>query len=382
VGRKRRVLVIQPYVPSYRVPLFQQVKTLLADEGIDFIVASGKPLGDDSYRQDDEAEKVADAVMDQRTIRGFGRTLLWRKVGSTLAEFDPQWVIVEQAIKNLESWPLMLKQRLPGQPKVAMWGQGRTYSTHQSRIESRVKMLLTMQADWFFSYTEAGREHVIRAGYPAERTTVLWNATDTSALKSLLSSITPLELQSYKANLGIEAGPTALFMGGVDERKGISFLLEALESIHQRIPDFTLLVAGTGKSMKTVESAHAAGLPVRILGRVSGREKALALAAADILTIPEWVGLVAVDAISSGVPVVSTEHRSHSPEIEYLFDTRTVLFSPHEPRSYASAVEEMLRDLDEWSLRAARQQSLSTLSIESMAQNFATGILSWLTSDQ
>lgn len=382
MGRKRRVLVIQPYVPSYRVPLFQQVKSLLADEGIDFIVASGTPQGDDSFRRDDEAARTADAVMDQRTVRGFGRTVLWRQVGSTLAEFDPQWVIVEQAIKNLESWPLMLKQRLPGQPKVAMWGQGRTYSTHQSLVESRVKMWLTRQADWFFSYTEAGQQHVIRAGYPAERTTVLRNATDTSALKSLLSSITPQELQSYKANLGIEAGPTALFMGGVDERKGVSFLLEALESIHQRIPDFTLLVAGTGKSIDVVESAQAAGLPVRILGRVSGREKALALAAADILTIPEWVGLVAVDAISSGVPVVSTTHQSHSPEVEYLINAGTVLFSPHEPRSFASSVEEMLRDLDEWSLRAAMQQSLSTLSIESMAQNFATGIMSWLASDQ
>ena len=382
MGRMRRVLVIQPYVPSYRVPLFHQVKTLLADEGIDFVVTAGASQGDDLYREDDETTTTADAVLDQRTLNGMGRTLLWRPVGSTLAKFDPQWVIVEQAIKNLESWPLILRQRLPGQPKVAMWGQGRTYSTHQSRVESRVKMWLTMHADWFFSYTDAGQEHVIRAGYPPERTTVLRNATDTSALKLLLSSITPQELQSYKANLGIEAGPIALFMGGVDERKGISFLLEALESIHQKIPAFTLLVAGTGKSTNKVESAQAAGLPVRILGRVSGREKALALAAADIVTIPEWVGLVAVDAMSSGVPVVSTAHPSHSPEIEYLIDAGTVLFAPHEPGSYAFAVEEMLRNLDEWSLRAAKQQSLSTLSIESMAQNFVTGIMSWLASDQ
>ena len=272
MGRMRRVLVIQPYVPSYRVPLFHQVRMLLADEGIDFVVAAGAPRGDDSYRQDDETKTTADAVLDQRTLNATGRTLLWRQVGSIFAKFDPQWVIVEQAIKNLESWPLILRQILPGHPKVAMWGQGRTYSTHQSYVESRVKMWLTMHADWFFSYTEVGQEHVIRAGYPAERTTVLRNATDTSALKSLLFSITPQELQAYKANLGMEAGPIALFMGGVDERKGISLLLEALESIHQKIPELTLLVAGTGKSIDKVESAQAAGLPVRTLGRVSGRE--------------------------------------------------------------------------------------------------------------
>jgi glycosyltransferase involved in cell wall biosynthesis len=77
---------------------------------------------------------------------------------------------------------------------------------------------------------------------------------------------------------------------------------------------------------------------VRILGRLDGRAQALALRCADVLAVPEWIGLVAVDSLVAGVPLVSTDHPSHSPERDYLADGVTSVFSAHRVDDYADAL--------------------------------------------
>lgn len=374
-----RLLIVQPYIPAYRVPLFAAMKAGLARYGIEMAVAAAHAGGADHSRGDDVTASSADFVLDERRMSVGPKSLLVRQVGPVIESFRPGFVIVEQAIKNAESWPLLLASgRRRDRPAVAMWGQGRSYSTSQSAVAARAKQWLTRRADWFFAYTQAGADYIVANGFTPSRTTVLWNSTDTAALRSDVESLSASDVEAYRAFHGLAAGRTALFLGGIDARKGIPFLLAAAREVAGRLQGFTLLIGGSGEMADDVVREQAAGGPVRYLGRVDGRDRALALAAADVLMLPEWVGLVAVDALATGMPIVTTRHPSHSPEVEYLADGQTAVFSDHEVGSYAFAVAGLLDDRERREQMSHRcQRASEQLSIEHMADNFVGGICRW-----
>ena len=258
-----------------------------------------------------------------------------------------------------------------------MWGHGRSFSTPQSRAVAAAKVGLTRRAEWFFAYTPAGAEHVIGAGFPSGAGHGANNTLDTEALQDDLAGRRPTSTsRSSVRQYGLVPGRTALFLGGVDDAKGIDFLLEAAPVVAARLPGFVLLVAGEGRvrrGWRRFARPH-----LRILGRLDGGPKALALRSADVLAVPEWIGLVAVDSLVAGVPLVSTDHASHSPERDYLVDGVTSVFSEHSVAAYADALAGCLADDDLRArlARASRDQA-PRYSIGAMTDSFVGGILDW-----
>ena len=380
-SNRNRLLIVQPYIPSYRVPFFSAVKKLLAAEGILVAVAGSQASGSNAARKDDLTASSADVVLPEKKWSMGSRSILFRSLGQTMSSFQPGLVVVEQAIKNLEALPLLLRLGAERSPSVAMWGQGRSYSIRQNAVAGRLKQTLTRRADWFFAYTNLGAEYLVAQGFPSDRISVLWNTIDTKALQVSLAAVSAAELDSFRSAHGLLQGYTGLFLGGIDERKGMDFLLKSVHEIGDAVPGFRLLVGGSGEMENVVAHEAASGGPVRYLGRVEGREKALALAAADFLMIPEWVGLVAVDALASGRPLVSTRHSSHSPEFEYLVEGEALVLSEHEPSEYARAVVELMSDPERLARMSCRGRLVAEdLSIEKMADNFVEGVFAWQSS--
>ncbi|MDE0973862.1 MAG: glycosyltransferase family 4 protein [Candidatus Nanopelagicales bacterium] len=374
----KRLLIIQPYVPSYRVPLFRNMKELLSGIGVELAIAAPLASGHDSSRNDDETAIFADFVLEKHQVKIGKKSFFKKDLHNVLNTFDPDMVIVEQAIKNLEAWSLALRPKFRNKPKVAMWGQGRSYSSTQSNVEAAMKQWLTKRMDWFFSYTQSGAQPVIEHGFPQNRVTILNNSTDTFSLQKAISLISAGELESYLQGHGLTRGAVGLFLGGIDERKGVPFLLDAAQEIVKTCPEFKLLVAGDGSLAGEVRGLQERGGPVVYLGRADGNEKAIALCAADLLLIPEWVGLVAVDSLAARVPIVTTEHPSHSPEAEYLTKGKNALFVEHNVRVFADSVTRLLGDRTELERLSGNCEILEyELSIESMANRFVAGIKAW-----
>lgn len=372
-----RMMIIQPYIPAYRVPLFFQLRTDLARQGIGLAVAAAEASGSDQMRHDDLTLSVADYLLPEHGIQVGSRKINSRDLKVALDDFQPTLVVVEQAVKNLETWRLLL-QRSSHRPRVAMWGQGRSYSTNPSRVESAVKKWLTRRADWFFAYTEEGAAYVTSRGFDSDRVTVLQNAIDSRALRDELQALDHETCQAFREEHGLTKGKVGLFLGGVDEKKGIPFLLDSAREVGRRIPDFKLVVGGAGSMVEEVQSRQAHGEPIVYLGRLDGSRKALALACADVMLVPEWVGLVAVDSLAACVPVVTTHHPSHSPEFAYLTEGETSVVTEHDVSIYAEAVSALLdapERLDR--MGAAARGRGAGLTIEEMSRRFASGILAW-----
>jgi hypothetical protein len=87
------------------------------------------------------------------------------------------------------------------------------------------------------------------------------------------------------------------------------------------------------------------------------------------------VGLIAVESIASGKPILTTDWPHHAPEFGYLTPGDSVFVSPDRLTDYASLV---LRVMEDSSMLSRAEDHLARLApdfgIEQMAENFRQGI--------
>ncbi|OBF21951.1 glycosyltransferase family 4 protein [Mycobacterium sp. ACS4331] len=107
-------------------------------------------------------------------------------------------------------------------------------------------------------------------------------------------------------------GRTVLFLGRYDEpRKGMAVLLGALPTLVEHFPDVEILIVGRGDEDELRSEAGDLASHLRFLGQVDDAEKASAMRSADVYCAPhtggESFGIVLVEAMAAGTPVVASE---------------------------------------------------------------------------
>ena len=112
---------------------------------------------------------------------------------------------------------------------------------------------------------------------------------------------------------GTREAPTLAFLGRVDEpRKGLEVALKAMPALLDAHPGIRLLVAGPGDASELLKAADPrATAATVILGMVTDNEKASLLRSVDAYVAPhlggESFGIVLVEAMSAGAPVVASD---------------------------------------------------------------------------
>lgn len=126
----------------------------------------------------------------------------------------------------------------------------------------------------------------------------------------------PGDRAAFRARYGIdEADPVVLFLGRVDYKKGIHRLLSAFETVADTLPRALLVIAGSGDEAFVEEVRHRVAASrhpdaIRMVGFLSGREKADALAGADLFALhsdSENFGIAPVESLRGGTPVLLSD---------------------------------------------------------------------------
>ena len=141
-----------------------------------------------------------------------------------------------------------------------------------------------------------------------------------------------------------------LFVGRLEERKGLIHLLKAYNRLRKRKVDARLLVCGAGPKLR--EYKRFVGLrgirDVEFLGRVSDEEKVRYFASADIFCAPntgqESFGIVLLEAMAAGVPIVASDIHGFKRVVER--NVQGLLVEPRNPRALAAALYTLSRDPD------------------------------------
>ena len=161
-------------------------------------------------------------------------------------------------------------------------------------------------------------------------------------------------------------GPTILFIGRHEERKGLAVLLDALRLLPT---DVRVWVGGTGPLTEPLRSQHSADPRIEWLGRLTDDEVASRLAGADVFCAPslrgESFGVVLLEAMAAGAAVVASALGGYRNVATDGVDA--LLTPPGDPEALGAA---LLRVLDDPTLRAGL-----VVAGERQAQRFSMAAL-------
>jgi len=102
-----------------------------------------------------------------------------------------------------------------------------------------------------------------------------------------------------------------LFLSRIHPKKGLENLLKVWNAL--RLPGWTLLIAGNGKSdyVDQIKALASKIDSVEYIGPIHGAEKAKILAESKFFILPSYsenFGIVVLEALASGTPVITTNH--------------------------------------------------------------------------
>jgi len=141
-------------------------------------------------------------------------------------------------------------------------------------------------------------------------------------------------------------GPWVLFVGVLRYYKGLNYLLEAIASVHAR-----LLIVGDGPEGPALrQTAEGLGLGEKVVfvGAVPDSDLPAYYGAASVFCLPssersEAFGLVQLEALASGVPIVSTELGTGTSYVNSDGESGLVV-PPRDASSLAGALERLVQD--------------------------------------
>jgi len=358
----KRVVFVQKFVPHYRLPLFELLKTKLAQQNIEFILIYGRP---DPY----EGSKIKMAFPDWGVkVKSWiiplpGRYLYLQ--GSPRFVKKGDVVIVEHASKLLDNYVLYFLEQI-NFLHMCYFGHGKNFQdNHELKIAKYIKELMLKRVSRWFAYSKMSVDSLVEQG------------VDENIIVSVNNTLIH---QTNLSEDNIDRNPMqCIYIGGLYADKRIDFIIEASSLIQQQHPDFILKIVGTGPESEFVENFAQKHDWCIYEGPQYGDDRDRLLFESSLMFMPSAVGLAAIDSFHFATPIVTTADSQHGPEVAYLEHHKNALVLEHNctPQKYAEAVIQLLKNeqrLSEFrqNCRAAAKQ----YTIENTADRFVNGILS------
>jgi len=374
---KRVLIAHQSTIPHYRVRFYQEVERLRPNWW-DFTVIY------DAH----ETRQQFFLELDRNTF-GFNikgvRTHAWQ-LGSRRMVFQTfpftAWpydlIVVGNSMHNL-SYPLTSLWRLLGK-SVAFWGQGRDTSVQHAvglkGIAEQIKIWLACRSDGFFAYTPSVHDFMKQQGLNEHKIFTLYNTIDTEKLRSIFEE----HIQSrndYKKNEDLAGKKVLLFVGRLNKRKRLDFLIETFTILRRRDSQYHLILIGGGDTSYISQLEEQCGKDaISYKGAVSEADINYYYIISDLYIFPGAVGLGPLQALCFDLTPVVIDSPIHNPEYDYLHGTNAIICNRTvNPAQYAEAIDTHLRDGEQWRrVRSQAWPSIRHLTIEHMAANFVHGI--------
>lgn len=324
-NRKIKLALVMNMIAPYRLPLF----SLLAEQFDLLIVHGGKEANRESWSGLDQAlpkakvvrawgwqiryaKEVNGDIFDEKFLH-ITPGVLWH-----LLRFRPDAIISnEMGFRSATALTYATVCRKP----IWIWWGGTLHSERNiGTLRKALRKAIALWADHWVTYGQTSTEYLISLGVKRER---------------ILQSQNGIDGEPFTANVEpawmIEPRPVVLHVGQFIGRKGIGGLLEAAAALQKQGCEFSLLLVGSGRDKLAVER-HA-----RTLGLINVHfqppqppEKMPSVyRSADLVVFPTledvW-GLVANEAILSGVPVLCSKYAGCAAE---LFTSENI-FSPED----------------------------------------------------
>ncbi|MBI4018250.1 MAG: glycosyltransferase family 4 protein [Candidatus Aenigmarchaeota archaeon] len=196
---------------------------------------------------------------------------------------------------------------------------------------------LPFGADRITALTEWEKSEVARLGIDKRKIGVIPNGIVLGKYK--------MKDRNFFSERGIE-GNILLFVGQPTSRKGWKYFIEAMPLILKEFPDAKAVFIGYRRNDEMEEMCGSLGIrnSVISLGFLPEEEKIKAFQSADIFVFPtlyEGFGQVFIEAMASGLPIVTTDTAGNSEIVEH--GRNGILVKPKNSLEISEAVIRLLR---------------------------------------
>ena len=203
---------------------------------------------------------------------------------------------------------------------------------------------------------------------PEKKVDVIPNAIDIEKYQTSIDR--GLVRQRYGVGWGEKL---VLCVGRLVSQKGIEYFIRAIPQIARHFPEAKYIIVGEGWSRDSLEAeARASGHAnkIRFTGFASDQEVINLMTSADVLVVPsiyEPFGIVALEGMATGVPVVASQVDGLAEIIEH--DRTGIFVFPKNPESIAWGIERILSDYDhaKWMTENAKEKLHKAYSWEAVA---------------
>ncbi len=374
----KRVCIIQRIICDYRKKFYLLLQARLLSENISLVVCAGRPWPGEGFVDVlDEIDFGVRAINKKIWGKAY-----WQK-GALQTARNADLIIVEQANSPLVNYYLLLQRKLGGTAHVAFWGHGWHFGKNNS-AKNFWKRFFANKTDWWFAYTALSASNVEKTGFPGNRITVLNNAVDTVLIRNEREKVTSQEINAFhhelfpQDKLANSKYRVGIFSGRLVEEKMIPFLLESIDLVHAKNPEFRMIIIGDGPETGLVTRFCEKNRWCVGLGHLATQsERGIRVCSlGDIWLLPGAVGLAVLDAFAFGLPLLTTDLGVHGPEIAYLEQGVNGMILKPDPQSFAIAVAELLDNESRLkTMQRAASRSSRLYTVEAMAENFAEGVM-------
>lgn len=198
--------------------------------------------------------------------------------------------------------------------------------------------------------TFEGRGYRLSHRIIAVSTTTAASLINDYGIKKEIVEVIPdgVNTELFRRQKGQKEPGSILFVGRLCDRKGLPFLIDAIGTIHNKLPTVKLYIVGEGPLRDLLEArVGELGISdnVTFIGKVTEQELVDWYNRMEVLVLPslfEGFGMVCLEAMACGTPVIATD----SPGIVDVVKNEwpCALVPPGDSEKLASALIEYFRD--------------------------------------
>jgi glycosyltransferase involved in cell wall biosynthesis len=368
-----KVVILNNEILPYRIPLFAALSRL---EGLDLhILYSTRRAWDRAWDLSGQALLFPHTVLPAVTFRlpkaryhewrtlYLNPTLLWH-----LCRLSPEVIVAYEY--SLPALTAMVYSRL-SRCAYVVWSECTAQSDRSlTRGQRLTRQIIIPRARAYLGTSRAACANLERLGARPERVYEAPQSHDVQHLRA--------EAERARA-LRPPRPPTVLYVGAINERKGVTLLLRAFSEVVREMPQARLVLAGSGSLMPRLKAeVSRSGFRDRVefLDFVEPASIPRVFADADVFVLPsleDTFGVVVVEALATGVAVVCSKFAGVA---DYIADGRSgFVVDPTRTGDMAAKLLTLLRDPALRRSFADRGQSLAShFDAPAVAERFREAI--------
>ena len=347
--------LMQRVCAGYRVPLFDLLAETLPG-GLSLY--AGDPRPDEMIDRSRKPECAAYRHAKNRHLFSGKFYLCFQTdVRAWLEQTDPEVLIMEA------------NMRYPNSPAAARWMHRRNrpvigWGLGTGSLGGALRRQYLKMFDAMITYSSAGKESYLHAGFPAERIFVACNAAAPRPVRPM-----PERLPDR-----YDGRPIVLYVGRLQKRKRLDLLMRACDAQPEALRP-RLWIIGEGPVRGELETAAVQIYPdTEFFGALYGEELTARFDRADLFCLPGTGGLALQQAMASALPLIAAE--ADGTQADLVRPGNGIQVAPGDLGELSAALTTLLADpvrlrkKGEESFRIVRDE----INLEAMAGSFAEAV--------